>query len=289
MVGFDGYNDWRKKKKSPPSLSSIDLKHHSEAIFRLLGFSFTATWGTLKTALEELAIALQNYALYLDSKNAKQQVYHALPHPVRQISENITVQCRPATQQNMNIDKKYIQLDSSVRQLDYYQPLFLDETVHTCTSEPFKNSAEKYRFIENIQLTSAIDLLKYDCGGGLGAIVALWKIPEERTNGEAVTETAKMVKQLEWKLPEYHTRYMRKHFVQLFGNIGGTKVPQHILRGIYKELTLDASVDQNPSLDERLRQALLADDPDLIIDLRHMNPGRPGDTSEVSIMSIIIP
>lgn len=104
-----------------------------------------------------------------------------------------------------------------------------------------------------------------------------------------MTETAKMVKQLEWKLPEYHTRYMRKHFVQLFGNIGGTKVPQHILRGIYKELTLDASVDQNPSLDERLRQALLADDPDLIIDLRHMNPGIPGDTFEVSIMSIIIP
>lgn len=45
---------------------------------------------------------------------------------------------------------------------------------------------------------------------------------------------------------------------------------------MYTSLSMDASVDQNPTMDARLRMALLGE-PDLVVDLRHLNKGRPGD------------
>jgi hypothetical protein len=44
---------------------------------------------------------------------------------------------------------------------------------------------------------------------------------------------------------------------------------------IYKELTLDASAAAHPETQERLRLIFLGN-PDLLSDLRHLNPGRPG-------------
>ena len=58
-------------------------------------------------------------------------------------------------------------------------------------------------------------------------------------------------------------------------------IPKHIFQSIYAELTLDASADQNPSMDDRVRQALFGNDPDMITDLRHLNKGRPNDTFNV--------
>ena len=43
---------------------------------------------------------------------------------------------------------------------------------------------------------------------------------------------------------------------------------------------MDASVDQNPAMDERMRLAILGE-PGIIADLRHLNQGRPGDRFKV--------
>ncbi|XP_076103163.1 uncharacterized protein LOC143072213 [Mytilus galloprovincialis] len=97
-----------------------------------------------------------------------------------------------------------------------------------------------------------------------------------------MTSAVKVVSRLKPSLPEFHTRQMRKEFYTKFCHLPvsatGNTVPPHILRAIYRELTLDATADQNKALDERVRQALLAEDSDLVTDLRHINPGRPGDT-----------
>jgi hypothetical protein len=36
----------------------------------------------------------------------------------------------------------------------------------------------------------------------------------------------------------------------------------------------------NPAMDNRLKQAIISEDPDLVVDLRHLNKGRPNDTFE---------
>ena len=44
---------------------------------------------------------------------------------------------------------------------------------------------------------------------------------------------------------------------------------------------LDVSCDHNPAIDNSLRNAVQGDDPHLVVDLRHINKGRPGDTFDL--------
>ena len=95
-----------------------------------------------------------------------------------------------------------------------------------------------------------------------------------------LTKGSRIVKELEKELPEFHTRQMRREFIEHVGKLG-TNIPSHLIRNVYAELSFDATKDQNPLMDERARQAVLGEDAELIIDMRHSNPGRPGDTFKV--------
>jgi hypothetical protein len=161
--------------------------------------------------------------------------------------------------------------------MNFYQPVFFDELIHI--SSPFRSLFERYDFIQNIALSHPIDILKYSPGGSVGNTVFLWKIPNDRDVQVAMKETMAVVNRLKPQLPEFHTRRMRSEFVKTYGGLHATSVPKYVLRSIYSEMTLDASVsDSNPAVDERLKLAVLTDDPDLVIDLRHDNSGAPGNS-----------
>ncbi|CAC5422380.1 unnamed protein product [Mytilus coruscus] len=71
---------------------------------------------------------------------------------------------------------------------------------------------------------------------------------------------------------------MKKHFVSEFCNLHAVKIPPAVLKTIYSELTLDASMEQNKQVENRIREAILAEDADLVTDLRHINTGRLNNT-----------
>ena len=73
---------------------------------------------------------------------------------------------------------------------------------------------------------------------------------------------------------------MRKDFITRYCRLNACQqIPKYILRSIYSELSLDATASQNPTLDARVQNAfIIADDPDLVLDMRHVNPGRPSET-----------
>ena len=92
----------------------------------------------------------------------------------------------------------------------------------------------------------------------------------------------RMVAKLEPEIPVYHSRAMRKVFSKQLQSIHSCSIRPHILRHIYRELTGDASREiSRAEIDQRVQLAIETDDPDLIIDLRHLNEGRPGDTFAV--------
>lgn len=95
---------------------------------------------------------------------------------------------------------------------------------------------------------------------------------------EVMNDTLHVVEKLKPSLPEFHTRRMKHDFVKRYSNLNSVSVPKHILHAIYAELSLDASAGQNPTIDARIQQAILSDDPDLVLDLRHNNKGRPDNT-----------
>jgi hypothetical protein len=252
---FNGYNDFKGKRRAAPRLNSNDLKKHSSLLFRMLSNTFTSKWGTLKADIEQLAIAFNSYSEFLQDENEKQKYRQCLTHPVRQISDNVTVDSVAACEGP--VDPKYAVLDRVLTETKEYEPVYFDEGIH-CVS------LLRHQFLTNMKVSFEVDVLRFDPGAGIGQTVFIWRVPSERSPIEMMSSAAKMGKKLESRLPEYHTRQMKREFRSKYGNIAGTSIPPHILRNMYSELTLDASNSQNFSIDERLKQAILSDDSDIL-------------------------
>ena len=85
----------------------------------------------------------------------------------------------------------------------------------------------------------------------------------------------KMLKKVEPDIPTYHTRAIRRQFqkqVKLLSPPPPT--PPHVVRHIYKSLTGETCSELScQEIDERVHLAVETEDPDLVIDMRHLNKG----------------
>ena len=179
----------------------------------------------------------------------------------------------------------YNRLEGCVTQMELFQPLYFDEDLHLTVK--FKGAEQRFRYFEKLSLTVPVHILRYDPGGGIGAISFIWRVPEEGMSSEVMfVRDNKVLHDLRSKLPEYHTRQMIQEFYNAYGNIAGTIIPPHILRSIYTALTNDASADQNKEIDNRVRLSVLGIDLDLVVDLRHLNKGRPNHTFDIFFQTL---
>lgn len=228
----------------------------------------------MKEDLDNLALSMNTYAMYLDEKNTDQQKRQQLSHPVRQIAEYTWLETRESSEV---IENQYSILDNSITKLSNYTYICFDEQSHVVA--PFKHSMEKTRFINNLRLSLPVNILTYNPGGSVGLILFIWSVPKDRLPQEIANSSIEVFEKLRHLLPEYHTHEMKKQFSKRFCNLHASpNIPPHILRAIYSELTCDASALQNPTLDSRVRQAILSEDSELVLDMRHLNRGRPNDT-----------
>ena len=275
MAKFSGYNDFRKKRKAAPQLGSQEIKRHSDLLFRLSSSVCAKHWKETGEVLNQLCASLQAYAAYLDKSNEQQKFRQSLNHPVRQLSDNVIVQLLKKC--NGPIKACYSELNQALSDVSEYTPVYFDETVHL--AKPFQSKMERYRYIEGLALEYSVDVLTYDPGAGMGKTVFIWRVPEERSPIEMMSTAAKVHKSVSCRLPEYHTREMRRDFIRSYQ--GYVDIPPHVMRAIYTNLTLDATSCQNPAIDARLREAIMTGDPDMAVDLRQVNRGRPDDTFQV--------
>ncbi|XP_062575399.1 uncharacterized protein LOC134237312 [Saccostrea cucullata] len=276
LLSFCGYHDFKKVKKKAPRLSATELKSHSTALFQLISLPFMSKWNEMKDDILELAKCFNIYADQLDKANEEQQCRRNLEYPVREISKDAFLYYVPQTQR---VGPKYTILDTCLAKMNHYEYVFFDEVIHV--EEPFRTNFDRFDFLQKIALSVPISVLKYNPGGSVGASVFIWRVPTDRSVQEIINEGSRTIENLKPRLLEYHTRRMKSDFTRKYGGLHACQTPKHILRSIYKELTHDASVDQNPSIEYRIQEAISSEDPDLVIDLRHLNTGRPGDTFQV--------
>ncbi|XP_041374668.1 uncharacterized protein LOC121387575 [Gigantopelta aegis] len=284
FLKFEGYNDWRKKNSKKPQLHAKDLDIHSQIVFRLTSKPYVQVWNNeLKNDLNSLAASLSSYASYVClvclvclPSNIKQQTRQQQLYPVRQVTDNVWIEYKPASA--TTVAPEYAILETALGELKDFEILFFDPDVHQISSKTGSQKyQEKYRFFDNLHLSQDVALLSYDPGGSQTSSKVIWKIPAGVGSSELMTTASHVVKDLGSRLSEFHTRQMKRDFTRKFCNVAGSKIPSHVLRAIYAELTLDASSDQNPVIDARVQQAVLAGDPDLVVDMRHLNKGRPDD------------
>ncbi|CAB4000610.1 Hypothetical predicted protein [Paramuricea clavata] len=100
------------------------------------------------------------------------------------------------------------------------------------------------------------------------------QIDDSLTVEEAINKAHDVATQIHQDIKKFHSRAMRREFVQLFGLVANKAV----LRYAYRTLTGDCSAAetlQEAEVDRRLEQVVDEQDPDLLWDCRHCNQGRP--------------
>ncbi|XP_048105014.1 uncharacterized protein LOC125298354 [Alosa alosa] len=136
MNNYNGYNDYKRKKIKAPQLDSASLKTHVACLQTLMEQKFVSLWGDYGKDLEHLAVSMSEYAQFLDLSSKAQQDRQSLPHPVRQLAENVQVL-------HFNRGPKktmYSLIEDLVNTKDFYEPIIFDECLHAAS--PFKNRTE---------------------------------------------------------------------------------------------------------------------------------------------------
>lgn len=102
----------------------------------------------------------------------------------------------------------------------------------------------------------------------------MWHVPKDSLDS-ALTESLPIIDEIKKSLPIYHSRAMQSEFIHKFGCVTQGVQPA-VLHYFYKDLTGDCSSSESLSqeeLDERVKQAIEMEDPDVVIHLRRLNSG----------------
>ena len=135
------------------------MKSHSDILLSLCSKPYmrsTPAWEQAYQDIKNLAECFLSYSTYLKSQNEKIQFNQNLDHPVRQVSEDVSVRC---IQRNwIGIREEYKRIDKVIALADFNEPVFFDEKEHLLN--PFQNSMQRHRFFENLQLSVNVDMYK---------------------------------------------------------------------------------------------------------------------------------
>ena len=230
-----------------------------------------AAWKSFAEELKMLADCLEAYSQYLEKKKETVQANQNQLHPVRTIAADATIEYRGAARGTVN--EMYLILDRKVSAAGILEPIVFDEKMYL--DLPFSSNVQRYRYIEKLQLSVPVYLIRFSPGGSIVSTLCIARVEHvEESLPNTLIEGARLVQSCRPLLKEYHTRAQRKMFKDKMNNI--VKLSPAVLDFIYKELALDASVANHPATQERLRLISLGNTV-LIADLRHLNPGRPGN------------
>ena len=122
-------------------------------------------------------------------------------------------------------------LTNKVAALEHYTPMLFEE--QECVGATLSKS-QRYRFLKNLRSNLALDIMRYDPGGGAGCVVFIWKVPAntEVNVDTHATQVARLLSSLEAQLPPYHTRQMRKEFYNAYGRLSGLTPSAKRLPGV---------------------------------------------------------
>ena len=223
-------------------------------------------WKDLKCDVELLARSLSNYTDYLMKQCDVMKLVHLSPQPVRQISDNLAFCYLPLC---ADVSPCFHQLELRLKEKGLFEYLLVEEV---CPAEPRK----KYEYIQKLResgLYMKAALLTYS-HGNIGSLHFAWRVL--RSVDDDISESQRTIERVKEELSVFHTRAMKAALSSKFGRVTPNMKPA-VLRGLYQELTNDASAPMNlheAEIDERMKMILEMKDPDVVLDLRHLNSGR---------------
>ncbi len=193
-------NDPKAKKKASYNLAQNLLQQHVDALNSLLELSsLQFAPEETKSMIAELSVCLEGYAKYLKEKCEKVKEGHNRSKPAREVATDVYIQELDACSE---VDDISSLIDRQVRSAESKPVCISDlEEIRNLTS------VQRTRFYDSFRITVRSVLLRYCPGGSLSTIAYIWQY-------EGPTHTGRMITDLKPRLPEYHTRFMKKQWTE---------------------------------------------------------------------------
>ena len=162
-------------------------------------------WSEFIREVFMLISCVQKYMEYLENVNRSVNTIRNAMQPARNPLDNsdikILIECF-----RQDLKDCYKSLATKIRETNAYEVVLLDEYLP-------QNKYERYNFIQNLQLDSTIMLYRYYHGNYLGTLNFIWRIPLD-PNERSDNLQAKIIIEIQEKLPHYFTRGMRKNIFE---------------------------------------------------------------------------
>ncbi|XP_033121369.1 uncharacterized protein LOC117120452, partial [Anneissia japonica] len=221
FAGFRIPEKLKKRKITAEFLSEEELRSHGKALFNLLQAAYfqKEIWKDVNDAVVALSNSLMKYSAYLESQSKRmKQNHHSLM--MNQDKENFKIIEKSTNWPDDIYSSVYEVLDSK----DVCEPIFLDEYAPT-------DRRRRYEYITSLNLP--FRTLLFTHSGGAIHSHFLWKIEDCSPVEDMINMAHNIAKAIVEDLPKYHSRAMKKEFVQKFGLVANKTV----LRQAYRTLT----------------------------------------------------
>lgn len=217
-----------------------------------------------KESLVKLVESLASYSAYLAMKNKVMKTHHASPEPAVLFEDSCCLKYIGPINMS-SLSPLLNDIDQALEKLEFYQVLSVREY------SP-KDNRRRYLFIQELEhgLSKPIFFLTYSHRSNVGNYHFIWKVPQPVHEEACSIENSRIIGEIKKQIPVYHTRAMKQQFCDMYGRISRP----YILRNIYCALTNDQSASRTTAekeVDDRVQEALLAEDTDIAIDLREFN------------------
>ncbi len=267
---FVGFNMPHLSKHRKRSISNMSRDKLLEFSFILQEHAMSSwiqqpQWGAFKEALLGLIEAISSYASYLDVRRKVMKELHASPEPAVNFCDASHVKLLPRSEL---VSPLLSEINQALSRSHTYQKINVNEFVPT-------DKRQKYLYIRELEkgLSQSVFFFTYSHGSNVGNYYFLWKAPEYISEEACSIENLRVVEAIKAEIPVFHSRMMRREFFDMYGRISPHSRP-YVLRSIYHALTNDLSASRTTTekeVDERIAEALMMEDPDIIIDLRETN------------------
>ena len=278
---YAGFHDWVTDKKTP-RIKQHECGKHAASLVKFVSkrtIHIPATW---KDDILELSSTLSAYETYLAAMNEQQKMHHESDVPIRQLADHIGGQTFQSVEKS-NVKQSLQKLSNIMKSKKYFEHMLIDDDCFSTTL----TSLQRHNALKDISLEVSVQVLHYDAGGGHRVILFIQRIPEVMSDHEKSNALLRFLATIQPLLPVYHTRAMRRAFMDQVNLLTTGNVPPHVSKNLYQSLTGDSSAEITSEIAERVQLAIDTNDPDLIMDLRHLNSGRPGDTFKVFFDELI--
>ena len=173
----------------------------------------THSWRTIREDVQNLSTSLRQYAEYLKKQQENSRSSKSKLSFVQ--TEREGWHTYPATMTfSESQEKRYGTLHDALLTAGFFEPICLNNYTPDI-------SWQKYEFFKG--LIVPCKAIRYTYTGGYENLDFAWRVPNSYDDAKLLSENIKVREKLSSQIPIYHSRAMKREFVQSFGTVTNCK------------------------------------------------------------------